>query len=763
MGVNSRYKGTCTSNAALVNKYVGTAYDHVKVVSDNIEDVKTVADALGGDFPDNGLDTLVENIDDVVTVATNIDDTVTVAGIKDEVVTVAGIEQEIIGVPSYTAQAIDAANAAEQDADRAEAAAELAENIADPYKGLWPDTSGSANKGDIYQTQVSGTPTGQYFTALQNTTVDPIGDNINWREVVSGSTIGAQEVIATGSTTPRRLDDRFADVINVKDYGVEGVITSSSQFQALTDYIVNNNIKNVKLLFPEKLTFNNPANYLVLDGLDSFIVDGLDIEDIHDYEATGNFTFTRLFDLTNTKVVSITNAVAESTLQSVQPSGEKKGFTFVRSDGGDLFKCDCTLVKGYRTFEVWNTKVVNGVIYTEDTRYSAVAQEGCGIVDFNISSLRTRRNFYVYGCGSANIRVDSEDQYGASPLILNVENDGEEKEMSNVDVYFKERGTLTLPDRAAPISLTLNTVNSAIGDAVARNISIEYDVVGDYGTVIDLSKYYNGVGDTASRGYVIDGLQISGRLESTRSENLRLINWADDINWYAGDEIRGVNFNNLNVDVASGYAAVLNMDRVLNALQERGAVKFNSSKIPQGFIGATDNYSDRVIFHKTNIRDYQGTYALESRKLLSKKDWVIESSTSSGVSVKVAQVDNERSLNFIRFYIKAHGNPESINSSWHGSIDGYVSYDASGTPSVRVQANEAYQNPAGEQLNPTITANTSGELFLSLPEWTSSTAIAEAEIYLDASVNYTQYTNIDNPYLVGLYSNKYDLTFGSGD
>lgn len=57
------------------------------------------------------------------------------------------------------------------------------------YKGLWPDTDGSALKGDTYQTQVGGTPTGQYFTALQDTTVDPVGDDVNWRLINSATTI----------------------------------------------------------------------------------------------------------------------------------------------------------------------------------------------------------------------------------------------------------------------------------------------------------------------------------------------------------------------------------------------------------------------------------------------------------------------------------------------------------------------------------------------------------------------------------------------
>ncbi|AUR90547.1 coil containing protein [Vibrio phage 1.162.O._10N.261.48.E3] len=57
------------------------------------------------------------------------------------------------------------------------------------YRGLWPDTGGSANKGEMWQTQTSSTPTGQYFTALQNTTIDPVSDDVNWMRVVSGSDV----------------------------------------------------------------------------------------------------------------------------------------------------------------------------------------------------------------------------------------------------------------------------------------------------------------------------------------------------------------------------------------------------------------------------------------------------------------------------------------------------------------------------------------------------------------------------------------------
>lgn len=92
--------------------------------------------------------------------------------------TVDGINDTAIQVDADAASAAQSASAAE--------AAVSGLN----YQGLWPDTGGSANKGDTYQTQVSGTPTGQYFTALQNTTVEPVGDDVNWREVVSNQSLG---------------------------------------------------------------------------------------------------------------------------------------------------------------------------------------------------------------------------------------------------------------------------------------------------------------------------------------------------------------------------------------------------------------------------------------------------------------------------------------------------------------------------------------------------------------------------------------------
>ena len=98
----------------------------------------------------------------------------------------------------FTAAESDINQAVSDAAQSATDAQDAADSIG-RYQGLWPDSGGIADKGDTYQTQVSGTPTGQYFTALQNTTVDPVGDDVNWREVVSIESLGGTTNYEAGS------------------------------------------------------------------------------------------------------------------------------------------------------------------------------------------------------------------------------------------------------------------------------------------------------------------------------------------------------------------------------------------------------------------------------------------------------------------------------------------------------------------------------------------------------------------------------------
>lgn len=94
---------------------------------------------------------------------------------------------------------VDIAGPAAESAAESAAAAEAAASMTG-YQGLWPDTGGSALKGETWQTQVDGTPTGEYFTALRNTTVDPVNDNVNWKSTMGEKTITeAQNDLVGGS------------------------------------------------------------------------------------------------------------------------------------------------------------------------------------------------------------------------------------------------------------------------------------------------------------------------------------------------------------------------------------------------------------------------------------------------------------------------------------------------------------------------------------------------------------------------------------
>ncbi|CAH9011784.1 putative tail spike 1 [Vibrio phage 284E43-1] len=168
------------------------------------------------------------------------------------------------------------AEKSESEANRSGSEADRAQGIADAlgiapsgdYKGLWPDSGGAAEEGDTWQTQTDGSPTGRYFAALKNTVVDPVGDDVNWREVVSGSSIGVQEVTATGSTTPRSLADRFADSYNVRDFGaiVDGVADDTAALKLAIKKI--NNYKETSATKEECQSYRYAkSKKLVIDGV----------------------------------------------------------------------------------------------------------------------------------------------------------------------------------------------------------------------------------------------------------------------------------------------------------------------------------------------------------------------------------------------------------------------------------------------------------------------------------------------------------------
>lgn len=218
--------------------------------------------------------------------------------------TIDGMNQAVTDVES-------SANSASASATSAEASASTT-----GYQGLWPDTGGSANKGDTYQTQVGGTPTGEYYTALQDTSVNPVGDNVNWKvagtigqqnlsnytdivykasggnsaveNMVAGHPVSVKvgDLCSTGGILWKRVTQSSPSVIsdfvsitqiNVKDFGAvgDGVTDDSDAIQAAINASKSIEVPPGNYLLSKSLEFSI-SNFEVrgTKGESVFVVDG---------------------------------------------------------------------------------------------------------------------------------------------------------------------------------------------------------------------------------------------------------------------------------------------------------------------------------------------------------------------------------------------------------------------------------------------------------------------------------------------------------
>lgn len=110
------------------------------------------------------------------------------------------------------------ADRSESEADKSEASAQEAQAIADSigqYRGLWPSAGGSAKKGDTWQTQASGVPTGRFYTALKDTTAAPSADNTNWKEMINKESLPAYTDITYRASGGKSAVDNMISDLNL--------------------------------------------------------------------------------------------------------------------------------------------------------------------------------------------------------------------------------------------------------------------------------------------------------------------------------------------------------------------------------------------------------------------------------------------------------------------------------------------------------------------------------------------------------------------
>ena len=201
-----------------------------------------------------------------------------------------------------------------------------------------------------------------------------------WVSISSSVASNTQSVVATGTTAVRSLSDRFADVVNVKDFGAvgDGITDDTAALQAALNYagtvdfnIISNKMNNVKsrLFIP-----SGKYNYSSLN-----IPDGITIEGASKASTT-------LIDIgTTTGVASINvgdsvNEIARAGLSNITI----KGSQLTNRDGIKYNKA--VRFSGLDTVDIYHFDIN---------------------VDFGDSFALAFNNCYIFGALKYNVKIDN--------------------------------------------------------------------------------------------------------------------------------------------------------------------------------------------------------------------------------------------------------------------------------------------------------------------------------------------------------------------
>lgn len=524
--------------------------------------------------------------------------------------------------------------------------------------------------------------------------------------------------------------------------------------QSLQSYITSNNLKNVEIIFDQVVNFGPGSGGLstivTLSDMDCLEIRGLVIKDTLLY--SGAFDLTRVFDLTN-----ITNLVfevdASSTLEYV--GDDKRGLTPLRLNGCDNFTFIGKTSKCYQGYECVNVKNLYARSVNTDTRYPHLLGN-VGVVDIHTVNNGCRRDFFLTNnCGGGQITVDAVDTQQGTPIKMYFYNGNMDNQISNLTVNYKYRSTgrYTLPYRVAPIWLDWgwdSTITEPMIAGLMRNITINYDVVGgNWGSVIGTTKLIDeSVADNNPRGYGYSNIVITGRIElggGDSNNHAWFFNFNSNDNWSSGDSINGFICRDLVVRKLNGGDVYVNTNQLTGAVVNYGGVAFDNVNAPEAKLTATD-YS-KVKFRDCTFSDFTSAGATPDVSKSASGSLVFLKASGDSRNFKLGTVSTYRNVSLWDVDIVANSPFSGVSSAWHGKIQGALVMGT--TPAASTMEGSVQSTfTKGTTATPTISVDTSGNVFLNFAGWEA----LDANIAVNVRMQYNQYSGGGNKTVRGMLS-----------
>ena len=574
----------------------------------------------------------------------------------------------------------------------------------------------------------------------------------------AGAWVDRTDVTLRGELTEN--GSSISDISKIKQ--TEKLITfrysEYTTLSALVSAITSSGVSSVEIIFDKVLNLTSGSgNLITLSNLTYLKITSLYIVDTKTYSSL--FDVCRVFDLTNISHVEI-DVYAVSTLTDV--NGDKSGLCIVRLNTCDVFEITGSTSGCYQLHELTNVKNIKNYTVNSGTRYPCHLYNGNGVVDVRMKNNGCRRDFFIInGCSGGTILVDSTDQGDASQLKHYTDSTYTNPITSNVNVKFKHRSTglydSIRPARWSPILLDTSIDSAAAGVVVGsafRNIDIEYDVLGDkFGSVIAFRKLIDdSSGDLTGRGYTLENINISGKIELNSTSLGYFFNYNGGDNWQSSDRVRNINLEKL--IIAGSSPVVFNPNQLKRAVDTTNPIRLKQVDAQNASITDTStDYTDFVVCEDVLLLTHTSKNTPKnSKSVLKKTGSVIK---PAGIStVQVATVENYRSICGINVKMKAYSGKTDATSVAAGSFNGVVKFPST-TPGYWLGAYVS-DFSQGDAVTPAITLGINGEVYISMPEWIA----IEAYLSIDVDIQYNQYsTNLQCNTINGLSSRRYSLSF----